>query len=95
MNHCLTDEYFVGKKKKVDDPSEENIIFLYQFTEGACPKSYGFHAARLAGLDRQIISRGYQRSKQMETLMDSIQLFRDLFSAQPLANFRPNWSCLV
>jgi len=85
----------VENDQQVDDPSEESIIFLYQFAEGACPKSYGFHAARLAGLDRQIISRGYQRSKQMESLMDSVQLFRDLFGAQPLNNFRPNWSCLV
>ena len=77
---------FICLKWKVDDPSEESIIFLYQFTEGACPKSYGFHAARLAGLDRRIISRDYQRSKEMEARMDSIRLSRDLHGAQPLAS---------
>lgn len=32
------------------DPCEENITFLYKLTGGACPKSYGFNAAKLAGL---------------------------------------------
>ena len=35
---------------------EENITFLYKFTEGACPKSYGFNAARLAGIPNEVTS---------------------------------------
>ena len=87
-----------GDEEQDYDPTQENIIFLYQFTSGACPKSYGFHAARLAGLDREIISRGYQRAKEMERKMASVQLFRDLF--QPgrsilAKGIEPNWSCLA
>lgn len=37
-----------------DDPSEETITFLYKFVEGACPKSYGFNAARLADIPPQV-----------------------------------------
>ena len=33
-----------------DDPTQECITFLYKFASGACPKSYGFNAARLAGV---------------------------------------------
>jgi len=33
-----------------DDPSQETITFLYKFVSGACPKSYGFNAARLANI---------------------------------------------
>ncbi|CAB1338447.1 unnamed protein product [Coregonus sp. 'balchen'] len=33
-----------------EDPSQETITFLYKFIAGACPKSYGFNAARLANL---------------------------------------------
>lgn len=33
-----------------EDPTEETITFLYKFAHGACPKSYGFNAAKLAGL---------------------------------------------
>ena len=32
------------------DPTKENITFLYKLTCGACPKSYGFNAAKLAGI---------------------------------------------
>ena len=38
-----------------DDPSQETITFLYKFVGGACPKSYGFNAARLASLPEQVI----------------------------------------
>ena len=33
---------------------EESITFLYKFMEGACPKSYGFNAAKLAGLPSDV-----------------------------------------
>ena len=33
-----------------EDPSQETITFLYKFTKGACPKSYGFNAAKLANI---------------------------------------------
>ena len=36
------------------DPSQETITFLYKFIEGACPKSYGFNAARLADIPDQV-----------------------------------------
>lgn len=87
----------VENDEEVDDPSQENIIFLYQFVDGACPKSYGFHAARLAGLERNIITRGFQQAKQMESRMLSVQLFRDMFQKQTTlpVDFQPNWNCLL
>ena len=36
------------------DPSQETITFLYKFTHGACPKSYGFNAARLASIPEEV-----------------------------------------
>lgn len=36
------------------EAGEENITFLYKFVEGACPKSYGFNAARLAGIPTEV-----------------------------------------
>lgn len=35
---------------------EESVTFLYQFTEGACPKSHGFNAAKLADLPTEVKS---------------------------------------
>ena len=37
-----------------EDPTNETITFLYKFVSGACPKSYGFNAARLAGLPDEV-----------------------------------------
>ena len=36
------------------DPTQETITFLYNFIRGACPKSYGFNAARLANIPDQV-----------------------------------------
>lgn len=39
-----------------DDPTQETITFLYKFVKGACPKSYGFNAARLASIPNEVRS---------------------------------------
>lgn len=36
------------------DPTQETITFLYKFTKGACPKSYGFNAAKLANIPDEV-----------------------------------------
>lgn len=43
-----------------DDPTEETVTFLYKYTSGACPKSYGFNAAKLAGMPLSIIKRAHK-----------------------------------
>lgn len=43
-----------------DDPTQETVTFLYKYTDGACPKSYGFNAAKLAGMPMSIIKRAYE-----------------------------------
>ncbi|XP_054156482.1 DNA mismatch repair protein Msh6-like [Oppia nitens] len=56
------------------DPTEEDITFLYKLKDNACPKSYGFNAAQLAGLPKQLIRNAFKRAKQFElkTQMESI-----------------------
>lgn len=46
-----------------DDPTQETVTFLYKYTDGACPKSYGFNAAKLAGMPMSIIKRAYEVKK--------------------------------
>ncbi|VDP11054.1 unnamed protein product [Heligmosomoides polygyrus] len=36
------------------NPTEECVTFLYRLTDGVCPKSYGFFAARLAGVRQEV-----------------------------------------
>lgn len=43
-----------------DDPTQETVTFLYKYSSGACPKSYGFNAAKLAGMPTSIIKRAYE-----------------------------------
>ncbi|KRY50681.1 DNA mismatch repair protein Msh6 [Trichinella britovi] len=44
------------------DPTEENVVFLYKLAPGACPKSYGFNAAKLAGIHADVIKKAYAKS---------------------------------
>nr|QIC49977.1 DNA mismatch repair protein Msh6-like protein [Actinia equina] len=58
------------------DPSKETITFLYKFVKGDCPKSYGFNAARLAGIPDEIISLAVHKSREFEETLDQIKLFK-------------------
>ncbi|NP_001383354.1 DNA mismatch repair protein Msh6 [Gallus gallus] len=61
-----------------EDPSQETITFLYKFIEGACPKSYGFNAARLADIPEEIIQKGHRKAKEFEKKTMSLRIFRFL-----------------
>ncbi|XP_050523673.1 DNA mismatch repair protein Msh6 [Daktulosphaira vitifoliae] len=63
------------------DKDLETITFLYKFANGACPKSYGFNAARLAGMPSEIIKLGLCRAKEFETVAKRRILFNTLFSS--------------
>uniref|UniRef100_A0A1B6HAN9 DNA mismatch repair protein n=1 Tax=Homalodisca liturata TaxID=320908 RepID=A0A1B6HAN9_9HEMI len=58
---------------------QENITFLYKFAAGACPKSYGFNAARLAGVPAHIIKVGYARAKALEAECRLRKTFQNIF----------------
>ncbi|NXO76777.1 MSH6 protein, partial [Sitta europaea] len=61
-----------------EDPSQETITFLYKFIEGACPKSYGFNAARLADIPEEVIQQGHRKAKEFEKATLSLRVFRYL-----------------
>lgn len=50
----------VVENDESDDPTQETVTFLYKYVEGPCPKSYGFNAAKLAGMPLNIIRRAFQ-----------------------------------
>lgn len=37
-----------------EDPTLESVTFLYKLTEGVCPKSYGFFAAKVSGIKSEV-----------------------------------------
>lgn len=69
-----------------EDPSQETITFLYKFTGGACPKSYGFNAARLADLPDEVIRRGSQKARELEKNTIKKRTFTEIFRAESTGN---------
>ncbi|XP_042357568.1 DNA mismatch repair protein Msh6 isoform X2 [Plectropomus leopardus] len=65
-------------ENECEDPSQETITFLYKFISGACPKSYGFNAARLASLPEEVIQSGHRKAREFEKSTISLRLFKKL-----------------
>uniref|UniRef100_A0AAV2JPE1 DNA mismatch repair protein n=1 Tax=Knipowitschia caucasica TaxID=637954 RepID=A0AAV2JPE1_KNICA len=65
-------------ENECEDPSQETITFLYKFITGACPKSYGFNAARLANLPEEVIQNGHQKAREFEKSTISLRLFKKI-----------------
>lgn len=64
-----------------EEVSQETVTFLYKLSEGACPKSYGFNAARLAGIPLAITNRSREIAKKMEQETINKHLFISLCKA--------------
>lgn len=60
------------------DPTQETITFLYKLASGRCPKSYGFNAAKLAGVDNEIIKLAFKKAKELEISMKKVDEFKKL-----------------
>uniref|UniRef100_H2YND8 DNA mismatch repair protein n=1 Tax=Ciona savignyi TaxID=51511 RepID=H2YND8_CIOSA len=59
---------------------KETLTFLYKLAGGACPKSYGFHAALLADVPESVVTLARSKAKQMEEDNRNLHLFRSLAS---------------
>ena len=71
----------VESGEEEDDPSQETITFLYKFTDGSCPKSYGFNVARLAGLPETVIRQARQKARELEMINLKKQAFSRVVNA--------------
>lgn len=79
-------------ENECEDPSQETITFLYKFVSGACPKSYGFNAARLANLPEEVIQCGHDKAREFERSTGSLRLFR--YAPRTLPPLRSFQTCL-
>lgn len=70
-----------------EDVSEEAVTFLYKLAEGSCPKSYGFNAARLAGLPKSIIANAHELAKKLEKIAKNREIIKKLASANAKERF--------
>ncbi|XP_058451962.1 probable DNA mismatch repair protein Msh6 [Malaya genurostris] len=67
-----------------EDPTQETVTFLYKYSSGACPKSYGFNAAKLADMPHCIIKRAHEISKTVEAEALKRKIFtKSLLQANP------------
>ncbi|KAG5872856.1 hypothetical protein JTB14_002909 [Gonioctena quinquepunctata] len=71
-----------------DDPTQESVTFLYKMAEGTCPKSYGFNVAKLAGLNKSIIVRARQVSKEFEEKSNLRDSFRTILTTKDMSLIR-------
>lgn len=44
----------IVENESSEDPTMENVTFLYTLANGICPKSYGFFAAKISGLRTEV-----------------------------------------
>jgi len=61
-----------------EEISQETVTFLYKLSEGACPKSYGFNAARLAGVPPKITKRAHEIATRLEREANQRHMFTAL-----------------
>ncbi|KAJ8945645.1 hypothetical protein NQ314_009180 [Rhamnusium bicolor] len=96
--HSLVDN-FIGREdiqlghmacmvENDEDSTQESVTFLYKIVEGRCPKSYGFNAARLAGLDHKIVAKGREIAKQLEEESKLRNIFHTIFTSQNMSQIR-------
>lgn len=50
-----------------DGASPERVLFLYKLADGLCPRSYGTHVARLAGLPASVVNRAAAKAALAES----------------------------
>ena len=68
--------YLLYFQRSIVNDKDQSITFLYKFGEGACPKSHGFNAARLAEIPEKIINLGITKSMEFENFTKRIQLLK-------------------
>jgi DNA mismatch repair ATPase MutS len=56
----------------------EKVTLLYKLMPGACPSSYGFNAARLAGMPDALVLKAKQQAQKLQNHPKKIGLFAQL-----------------
>lgn len=51
---CLVEKDVESLEDTQVDSCQDTVTFLYKLVSGACPKSYGFYAAKLAGVPQEV-----------------------------------------
>jgi len=52
--------------------SGDQVVFLYKFIKGECPKSFGLNVARMAGIPQNVLERAKEKSEAFGKQLDSL-----------------------
>lgn len=63
LQHMACD--FKSKSGSACDNDQE-LVFLYRLTDGACPESYGLQVAAMAGIPKQVVKAAVQAAGAMK-----------------------------
>lgn len=80
----------VVDKENNEDPTMEDVTFLYELESGICPKSYGFYAAKLAGIDQEVVRKAYAESNKFASNLIIDPKIRQLVECARDENFNVN-----
>ncbi|GMR53872.1 hypothetical protein PMAYCL1PPCAC_24067, partial [Pristionchus mayeri] len=61
MGCVVEDEEETAETARV---TKESVTFLYKLVPGVCPRSFGFNAARLAGIEEHVIADSWRAAKR-------------------------------
>lgn len=53
-------------KSKKSSRGEQELVFLYQLTSGACPESYGLQVALMAGIPKEVVEAASTAGRTMK-----------------------------
>ena len=59
---------------KFTDRDVDKITFLYKFVKGECPMSFGLNVARMAGMNKFIISRAKEKADEFASKMAGLYI---------------------
>lgn len=65
-----------------NDPTEEDVVFLYKLTKGVCSQSYGYNVAKMAGIPRDILRTAYNAGHRFELQIESCRLLEAFMQQQ-------------
>ncbi|XP_046478017.1 probable DNA mismatch repair protein Msh6 [Neodiprion pinetum] len=92
--HALVEDYKLDKNvslshmacmvetEEEEEVSQETVTFLYKLSKGACPKSYGFNAARLAGISSKITLKAHEIASKLENEVNQRHFLVALFKGK-------------
>lgn len=57
---------FKSKSDQAPRGCDQDLVFLYRLTEGACPESYGLQVALMAGIPNQVVETASDAAQAMK-----------------------------